>query len=218
MGSGKKPQVIEAPPSGDKPGTIIFKVEYLGQYGRGFAREVVRTIEMEGRHTLDDLQEAIIFLALKWEEGHMYSYYMDNRPYTRNRSMEYASSVEADMAGKRPNSTTIRLKGPTERAHECAQAISRQVGIPLEVEGTYKWLVFLPNKGNGVGALNRYYGAFEDGHLKVRGVEVRKRDTPRFFAEFQSDALEMLVRARDGKEFQEMLPSAWNLPRSGPVT
>jgi DNA polymerase elongation subunit (family B) len=105
------------------------------------------------------------------------------------------------------------LKGPTEKAQECAQAISKQVGIPLEVEGTYKWLVFLPNKGNGVGALNRYYGAFEDGHLKVRGVDVRKRDTPRFFSEFQSDALDILAKAGDGKEFREMLPECLALAK-----
>ena len=105
------------------------------------------------------------------------------------------------------------LKGPTHRARECAEAIGKQVGIPLDVEGTYKWLVFLPNKGNGVGALNRYYGAFEDGHLKVRGVEVRKRDTPRFFSDFQSDALDILARARDGHEFLEMLPECLDLAR-----
>ncbi len=65
----------------------------------------------------------------------------------------------------------------------CKQ-ISDDIGVGLNFEGRYKWIVFLPSKMHpNVGVLNRYYGVMENGKLKVRGVEVRKRDTP------NSDAL-----------------------------
>jgi DNA polymerase elongation subunit (family B) len=43
--------------------------------------------------------------------------------------------------------------------------------IPLSFEGRYRWIVFLPSKVHpGVGVLNRYYGAMENGKIKVRGL------------------------------------------------
>jgi DNA polymerase elongation subunit (family B) len=57
--------------------------------------------------------------------------------------------------------------------------ISRKIGVPLNFEGRYKWIVFLPSKVHPrIGVLNRYYGVMENGKIKVRGIEVRRRDTP----------------------------------------
>lgn len=44
---------------------------------------------------------------------------------------------------------------------------------------------------------NRYFGAFEDGALKVRGIEMRRHDTPRFIADMQQYVLEQLAGAAD---------------------
>jgi DNA polymerase-2 len=49
--------------------------------------------------------------------------------------------------------------------------------MPLELEGIYRWIVFLPPKARSTGALNRYYGLFEDGTMKIRGLELRRSDT-----------------------------------------
>jgi DNA polymerase elongation subunit (family B) len=84
--------------------------------------------------------------------------------------------------------------------------VSREIDIPLDLEGIYKWLVFLPNKTTGVGALNRYYGLFQDDTLKIRGIDLRKRDTPKLMKDAQADMLKALSKAGCSKEFIERLP------------
>jgi DNA polymerase elongation subunit (family B) len=59
--------------------------------------------------------------------------------------------------------------------------VSKEIGVSLNFEGRYKWIVFLPSRMHpNIGVLNRYYGVMESGKLKVRGLEVRKHDTPKF--------------------------------------
>ncbi len=85
--------------------------------------------------------------------------------------------------------------------------VSKYIDIPLELEGVYKWLVFLPNKTTGVGALNRYYGLFENGEMKVRGIDLRKRDTPELIKKAQLDMLKVLSKANNSTDFKERLPA-----------
>jgi len=108
---------------------------------------------------------------------------------------------------------SLWLKGDTDRAKEAADAISASIGIPLEVEDVYAWIVFLPNKGNGVGALNRYYGMNRKGEFKVRGVELRRRDTTDYIRDLQQDILDILGNAQDGAEFLETIPDCMTRAR-----
>ena len=89
-----------------------------------------------------------------------------------------------------------------------AERVGRAMGIDLVLEGVYKWIVFLPCKGTGVGSLNRYYGAMEGGKLKVRGVELRRRDSPPFIKAAQQDMLDVLARADGPDAFAAMVPEA----------
>ncbi len=85
--------------------------------------------------------------------------------------------------------------------------ISEEIGVPLSFEGRYKWIVFLPSKLHPrIGVLNRYYGVMENGKVKVRGLEVRRRDTPRFVYDAQSEMIEVLSSADNSKEFFEKIP------------
>ena len=102
--------------TGNKEGrsnkTVILDVIYLGQCGCGFNREVTRTIELRETQTLDDLHEAIIFNSFGWDDPHMYSFNFDNKPYSKNREMEYSCCPEPDMLGGRKlNSTKTKLSG-----------------------------------------------------------------------------------------------------------
>ncbi len=54
------------------------------------------------------------------------------------------------------------------------EIVSKEIGIPIELKGEFRWIIFLPNKSNGTGALNRYYGMMRNGRLKVRGIETRR--------------------------------------------
>jgi len=86
--------------------------------------------------------------------------------------------------------------------------VSKAVGIPLEKAGVYRWLVFLPNKANGAGALNRYYGLFDTGELKIRGIFLRKSDTPGLLRQAQRDMLDVFSSAWNSAEFQKLVPEA----------
>jgi DNA polymerase elongation subunit (family B) len=91
---------------------------------------------------------------------------------------------------------------------EVVQRIQDDIGLPLDLEGTYHWIVFLPCKTTGVGALNRYYGLVENGEMKLRGIEVRRHDTPPFVAQAQTGMLEVFRQANDAQEFQNAIPPA----------
>jgi DNA polymerase elongation subunit (family B) len=102
---------------------------------------------------------------------------------------------------------SLWLKGDGNIRSYCEE-IGREIGIPLNLEGRYEWIVFLPNISTGVGALNRYYGKFEGGELKVRGIAVRRKDTPTLVEDLQHDMLKHLSAAGDAPEFEELIPSS----------
>lgn len=92
--------------------------------------------------------------------------------------------------------------------------IEEGVGLPISVEGLYRWIVFLPSRVRpGVPALNRFYGVFEDGGLKARGIMMRRRDTPELVRRAQGEMLERVRKAWDAKEFEERIPDAIEVMR-----
>ncbi|MEE9506746.1 MAG: DNA polymerase domain-containing protein, partial [Thermoplasmata archaeon] len=91
--------------------------------------------------------------------------------------------------------------------------ISGHIGIPVEREGVYKWIVFLPCKTFDVGAMNRYYGMFEDGKMKIRGIEARRHDTCELVKRAQMEMLDVFAKAESVKEFKENVPEALEVLR-----
>ena len=90
-----------------------------------------------------------------------------------------------------------------------SQEISEKVDLSLDFSGLYKWIVFLPSKTHpNVPVLNRYYGVKEDGSIKVRGLEVRRRDTPKFVYDAQMEMIKALASAEDSEGFVEKIPDA----------
>lgn len=83
----------------------------------------------------------------------------------------------------------------------CAEEVERETGIPFDVEGKYRWIVFLNNKGDGEGSLNKYYGLFDDGTYKLRGIELRRSDTPGIVRMAQNIMLEHLRDSADREDF-----------------
>ena len=94
----------------------------------------------------------------------------------------------------------------------CRRA-SERIGITLEHKGVFKWIVFLPNRSNGSGALNRYYGVRTNGKLKVRGIEMRRSDTPALIIRMQEEMLSCFCRADDAEGFYRMIPDALDILR-----
>jgi DNA polymerase-2 len=65
-----------------------------------------------------------------------------------------------------------------------------RTGLPIALEGIYRWIAFLPSRLDGrVPVPNRYFGVFDDGLIKARGIEIRRHDTPAFIAQAQLAAL-----------------------------
>jgi DNA polymerase elongation subunit (family B) len=56
--------------------------------------------------------------------------------------------------------------------------------------------------------LNRYYGLFDTGEIKVRGIALRKNDTPPLIRDLQTDMLKVLSKAVNAEKFEKAIPSA----------
>ncbi len=78
---------------------------------------------------------------------------------------------------------------------ELLDEISSRTHLPIALDGIYRWVAFLPSRVNKrVPVPNRYFGVFQDGSLKVRGIEARRGDTPAFIVETQMQMLELLAQ------------------------
>ncbi len=74
--------------------------------------------------------------------------------------------------------------------------IVKRTGIPISLDGIYRWVAFLPSRLNDrVPVANRYFGVFQDGSTKVRGIEMRRGDTCQFIADTQKRLLAILAEA-----------------------
>ena len=103
---------------------------------------------------------------------------------------------------KKQNATNSEYKEVCER-------IADELELPIDFEGRYKWIVFLNSRTNQkIPVLNRYYGMFENGRLKVRGIDLRRHDTPEIVRQCQKDMLNVLAQARDSRDFIEHIPKA----------
>ena len=97
---------------------------------------------------------------------------------------------------------------PREVVDFCRET-ERMVNVPLNVEGKYRWIVFLPSKIHPeTPVLNRYYGVFEDGQIKMRGIEARRSDTPRIIKQAQLEMIESLSTAKNFEEFLKRIPES----------
>jgi DNA polymerase elongation subunit (family B) len=97
----------------------------------------------------------------------------------------------------------------------CA-TIRKDLKLPLSFEGLYRWIVFLNSKTEPEApVLNRYYGVFQDQDrtLKVRGIDVRRHDTPGIVEKCQTQMLAILKEADNSREFQVLIPQVLNTLR-----
>ena len=84
--------------------------------------------------------------------------------------------------------------------------IHERTSLPLALDGIYRWICFLPSRQNKkVPVANRYFGIFQSGEIKCRGIELRRHDTPPFIAELQQEALDILAGCRDDQQLPEYL-------------
>jgi DNA polymerase-2 len=72
--------------------------------------------------------------------------------------------------------------------------IQERTGLPISLDGIYRWVVFVGSRQNKKRPVaNRYFGVFQDGSIKVRGIDARRRDSTPFVADAQMHLLELLA-------------------------
>jgi DNA polymerase-2 len=91
--------------------------------------------------------------------------------------------------------------------------ILARTGLPISLDGVYKWVAFLPSRSDArVLVANRYFGAFKSGKLKLRGIEIRRHDTPPLIKKTQLEIIERMVVA-DSQNLRDVLPWVTQLLR-----
>jgi DNA polymerase-2 len=115
------------------------------------------------------------------------------------RAKDIAEADGYHMVHAIVDSMWVKKAGATQADYKAlVEKISRLTDFPLGLEGVYKWIRFCPSKKDSeLGVPNRYFGCFETGELKVRGIELRRHDTPPFFKDFQQELLDCLTQAHD---------------------
>lgn len=85
----------------------------------------------------------------------------------------------------------LKKTGSTEEDYEhLAAEIACTTGIDLSLEGVYNWILFPASKVDPrMPTANRYVGYYADREIKIRGIEVRRRDTPVFIKRMQGEML-----------------------------
>lgn len=87
------------------------------------------------------------------------------------------------------------------------EEIEKATNFEISYEGEYKWIAFLSSKSNPlVGVPNRYFGCYQDGTIKDRGIETRRHDTPAYFSRFQREILEVMAQGNNIKEVRALMP------------
>jgi DNA polymerase-2 len=104
----------------------------------------------------------------------------------------------------------IHKPGTTrEELERLLDEIRNRTQLQIGLEGVYRWLAFLPSRTEPrVAVANRYFGAFEDGTLKLRGIEARRHDTCAYIKETQLRMLALLAQAHGVAEFRQTVPQA----------
>jgi len=94
------------------------------------------------------------------------------------------------------------------------EEISRRTGLPIALDGIFRWVAFLPSRVNeAVPVPNRYFGVFQDGTVKVRGLASRRRDSPAWVSETQMALIEYLARVEAVDQLAGCLPGALRILR-----
>jgi DNA polymerase elongation subunit (family B) len=111
------------------------------------------------------------------------------------------------------DSLWIRKSGiSAEEVDRLRSRIRERFNIPVKCEGIYRWIVFLHSTQNPMAPVpNRFYGVFEGGEAKVRGIELRRGDSPKAVKDFQEEALAILSAAASEGQFRAKIPETIRL-------
>jgi DNA polymerase II len=110
----------------------------------------------------------------------------------------------------------IKKEGATEQeCEELAWEISRRVGIDISLEGIYNWILYPASKMDpDITTANRYVGWYHHEEIKIRGIEARRHDTPKFIKSMQTAMLNRMSGALNVEELRALVPDLLEIVRS----
>ena len=96
----------------------------------------------------------------------------------------------------------------TKNYDELRQKIKTETGFDLSLV-VYDWIVFLSSKNDSMIPIsNRYFGKKQNGKIKIRGIEARRHDTPKFFKDCQLDILDLFSTCKSISDVKKSLSEA----------
>ena len=131
--------------------------------------------------------------------------------FIANKARKTAEDLEYDVLHLIIDSLFVKKK-PDGASHQqqymkLKEEIEKATDFEISYEGEYKWIAFLSSKNNpNVGVPNRYFGCYQDGTIKDRGIETRRHDTPAYFSRFQREILEIIARGNSVEEVKALMP------------
>jgi DNA polymerase-2 len=109
----------------------------------------------------------------------------------------------------------LKKPGATQNDYEeLAHEISTRVGIDISLEGMYNWILFPASKTDPyITTANHYVGWYRHGDIKMRGIEARRRDTPKFIKNMQKAMLDRMSAAKNVEEVSVLVPEVLEIAR-----
>ena len=109
----------------------------------------------------------------------------------------------------------LKKPGATQSDYEeLAREISARVGIDISLVGIYNWILFPASKTDPtITTANHYVGWYKHGDLKMRGIEARRHDTPKFIKNMQKAMLDKMSTAKNVEELSALVPEVLEVAR-----
>ena len=93
-----------------------------------------------------------------------------------------------------------------EQVRPLLNEITERTGLPITLEGIYRWVAFLPSRlDERVPVANRYFGVFQNGKIKTRGIETRRHDTPPWIAQAQLELIQKMSKRLNSHSRMEIV-------------
>lgn len=130
------------------------------------------------------------------------------------RSMKIAERHGFEVLHGLVDSLWIQKNGAVPKDYmKIKNQIEKETGFGMSCD-LYNWIAFLPSKKTKkIPVPNRYFGALQDGTLKIRGIEARRHDTPNFFKACQLEILTLFSRRKTINDIKKAVIEAKSIQK-----
>lgn len=128
------------------------------------------------------------------------------------RAKEVAESEGFEVLHMYVDALWIKKKGYNRPEHfmEVINKINLRTGLTINLDGIMRWVAFLPSKTDErVPIPNRYFGVFQSGEVKIRGLDARRRDTPIWISAVQQHMIDLIGQAINRHDLKESVREAF---------